>query len=188
MARRWASRERIEEFNDLVDQINEQIRELEEADPDSVALERWKGYFHKEPLNKELDSKTLTAEIRQAKYVLESGQLSLESIERSIANAIETLHKDLKIDYINRKNFNSFMRFLDDARARGLGSIYSSEQLIKAVNEAKRKGLTKAQVEANIDRWAKKVVKFDSEGKQVEIVSPPEIKVRKIRLRANKGK
>ena len=80
------------------------------------------------------------------------------------------------------------MRFLDDARARGLGSIYSSEQLIKAVNEAKRKGLTKAQVEANIERWAKKVVKFDSEGKQVEVVSPPEIKVRKIRLRADKSK
>ena len=126
---------------------------------------------------------------KKAKDVLESGQLSLEGHERSVSSTIETLRNDLSLDYINRRNFNSFMRFLDDARARGLGSVYSSEQLLDAINEAKRKGLTKAQIRANMDRWAKKVVRLDKEGKQVEIISPPEIKVRKISLRGgNKGK
>ena len=187
--RKYASRQDIEEFNDIVDQINEELRQLQDADPDAISLERWRGYFHKERADADLDYRTFKAMYKKAKDVLESGQLSLEGHERSVSSTIETLRNDLGLDYINRRNFNSFMRFLDDARARGLGSVYSSEQLLDAINEAKRKGLTKAQIRANMDRWAKKVVRLDEEGKQVEIISPPEIKVRKISLRgSNKGK
>ena len=185
---KYATKEQIREFNELVDEINEELRQLQDADPDAVSLERWRGYFHKENVNADLDARTFKAMYKKAKDVLESGQLSPEGNERSVASTIETLRNDLGLDYINKRNFNSFMRFLDDARARGLGSVYSSEQLLDAINEAKRKGLTKAQIRANMDRWAKKVVRLDEEGKQVEIISPPEIKVRKISLRGNKGK
>lgn len=188
MARKYARREEIEEFNDIVDQINEELQQLQDADPDAISLERWRGYFHKEDPNADLDYRTFKAMYRQAKNLLESGQLSLEGHERSVSSTIETLRNDLGLDYINRRNFNSFMRFLDDARARGLGSVYSSEQLLDAINKAKKKGLTKAQIRANMDRWAKKVVRLDKEGKQVEIISPPEIKVRKITLRDKKGR
>ena len=74
--------------------------------------------------------------------------------------AIKTL-KELGYDYIDRRNFGSFMNFLDDARARGLGAIYSSTQLIEAFKEAKDKGLNKAQILANIDYWAKKYIKYE---------------------------
>ena len=70
------------------------------------------------------------------------------------------------------------MRFLDDARAKGLGALYSSTQLIEAIQEAKQKGLTKAQIKKNIERWAKNVDR-DKEGKIVEVVTPKKLKVRR---------
>ena len=68
--------------------------------------------------------------------------------------ALDTLHRE-GYDYINRRNFNSFMRFLDDARAKGLGALYSSTQLIDKIHEMKRRGLTKKQILTNISRWSR---------------------------------
>ena len=180
---RKATRQQIERYNDMVDRINYALQSLEQSDPDAVSLERWRGYFVKEDPNATLDSRTLTAMARQAKRLLESGQLSIEAQERSVASTIETLKNDLDLDFINRRNFNSFMRFLDDARARGLGTIYDSEQLLNAIHEAKQKGLTKAQIRANMDRWAKKAVKLDKNGKQIEIIEPPKITIRRVNVR-----
>ena len=119
---------------------------------------------------------------KKAKDLYESGALSPDAVDRSIGGAISTIRNQFGID-IDRRNFNSFMRFLDDARARGLAKVYDSEQLLSAISEAKKKGLTKAQISANIERWAKRAVKLDAEGKQIEIVNPPEIKVRRINLK-----
>ena len=74
--------------------------------------------------------------------------------------ALDTLHRE-GYDYINRRNFNSFMRFLDDARAKGLGALYSSTQLIDKIHEMKSRGLTKKQILKNIDRWSRTAIRRD---------------------------
>ena len=84
-----------------------------------------------------------------------------------MALAIDTL-KRRGIDYVNKRNFKYFYRFLDDARAKGLGSLYSSTQLIESIKKAKDKGLSKADIQANIDYWASKSIKYDSDGKVIE--------------------
>lgn len=169
------SREKLKaKYNEAVKEINRQIKALAKVDPDSVALERYRNYF-RPVTSKRPDYETVRGMYKRAKQVLESGELSIEGHERSIANAIETLHRE-GYGYINRDNFNSFMRFLDDARSRGLGSLYSSEQLIEVINEAKEKGLTEEEISKNIKRWGKQMGS-DTNGRTIEVENPKPLKL-----------
>ena len=163
------------EYNRMVREISRQISKLEKIDPESVALERYRNYF--QPVTtRNPNYRTMQKLYSAAKSVIRSNQLSPESQERSKANAIETLHRE-GYDYINKRNFNSYMRFLDDARARGLGSLYSSTQIIEAIREAKEKGLSKSQILNNIKHWSEEM-KRDSEGRIIEQIEPKRLKVK----------
>lgn len=175
MARKNSEQIKVE-YNQAVKEINKAIRKLSKHDPDSVTLDRYRGYF-KPVTSKRPDYEEVRKMYKQAKELLESGSLSIEGHERSIANAIETLHRD-GYEFINRRNFNSFMRFLDDARARGLGSLYSSEQILEAVHRAKQKGLTESEIRKNIDRWSDQI-SMDNEGRVIEVKKPKQLRVLK---------
>lgn len=163
------------EYNKMVTEINNQLRRLEKADPESVSLERHRNYFQK-VTTKNPNYRTIQKLYSSAKRLLRSNELSVEWQDRSKAAAIRTL-QDEGMTYINRKNFSSYMRFLDDARARGLASMYSSTQIIEAVHEARQRGLTKDQILANIDHWAKNI-RYDREGKVIEQIEPKRLKVK----------
>lgn len=166
----------IDEFNRNVRQINANLEELEKVSPDSVALERYKGLFS-EIDDPNYNYNALRKMNKKAKELLKSGVTSVEGQERSIGLALDTLHKE-GYDYVNRRNFNSFMRFLDDARAKGLGALYSSDQLIDKIKEMKQRKLSKSQILKNIDRWAKSNVKRDRQGKIIEQVKPKKLYIR----------
>lgn len=172
-------KELLDEFNRNVREINRNLEELEKNIPDSIALERYKGQFW-EIDDPSYNYNKLRALNKSAKELLRSGKVSVEGQERSIALALETLHKE-GYDYINRRNFNAFMRFLDDARAKGLGALYSSTQLIEKIKEMKDRRLTKGEILANIDRWAKVHVKRDKEGKIIEQVKPKKLYIKRFR-------
>ena len=163
-------------YNEAVKEINKQLKALAKVDPTSITLERYRGYF-KPVTSKNPNYKTMQTLYRNAKQVLKSGQLSTEGHKRSVANAIETLHRE-GYDFINKRNFNSFMRFLDDARARGLGSLYSSEQLLDAINTAKEKGLSDEEIKKNIARWSHQLG-TDRNGRTIEVENPAPLKVRR---------
>ena len=177
MSRRGLTKaEKIAEHNRMVREINKNLAEIAKEMPDSKMLKRYKGEF--QPITSENPNlRVLNSALRSVRAVYESGVVSLESEKRSVAGAIDTLRKKYHIDYVNRRNFASFFNFLDDARARGLGSLYNSEQIITAVREAKQKGLNKSQIQANIKYWADKLVKYDEEGKVIE---PDEYKPLKV--------
>ena len=166
----------LEEFNRNVLEINRNLQELEEKTPDSIALERYKGEFF-EINDPNYNYNALRRMNKRAKQLLESGAVSVEGQERSMSLALDTLHRE-GYDYINRRNFNSFMRFLDDARAKGLGALYSSTQLIDRIHEMKRRGLSKKQILKNIDRWSRTAIRRDREGKVIEQVTPKKLYIR----------
>ena len=183
MARAKQSTESIrKEYNRMVGQISKQIKALEAHDPDTPALARYRGYFQK-VTTPNPNRTTITKLRNKARGILESGELSIESQERSIANAIWKLHKD-GYKYINRNNFNYFFRFVDDARARQLGQQYSSEQIIDAVKEAIDMGLSDETIMKNIEKWSDKMPK-DKEGKVIEVSNPKPLKVHRY---GDKGK
>lgn len=177
MAQNRRTRERImEEFNRNVRAINRNLEELEEKVPDSIALERYKGEFF-EIHDPNYNYNALRRMNKRARELLQSGATSVEGQERSMSLALDTLHRE-GYDYINRRNFNSFMRFLDDARAKGLGALYSSTQLIEKIKEMKDRRLTKKQILSNIDRWSRQNVRRDREGKVIEQIKPKKLYIR----------
>ena len=164
MARKFKSK--VTEHNYYVKMINKNLSKLAKEMPESKALERYSGEF--QPITTQNPNKRVLAKaLKQVKAIYKSGVTSLSHQKRSMNLAIQTL-REQGIDYVDRRNFNSFFTFLDDARARGLGSIYSSTQLIEGIKAAKDKGLTKSQILANIEYWAQKYVKYDEEGKIIE--------------------
>lgn len=176
MPRSRQTKERLlEEFNRNVREINRSLTELEQKTPDSVALERYKGEFY-EINDPDYNYNALRRLNKRAKEVLKSGAVSIEGQERSMSLALETLHRE-GYDYINRRNFNSFVRFLDDARARGLGAIMSSGQMVEMYNKMRSKGLTKKQITANLNRWSKSV-RHDKDGKVIEQVKPRKLYIK----------
>lgn len=164
------------EYNLMVDEIHRQLQELKKADPDSVSLDRYRRRFQK-VTTRNPHFRTIQSQYMKAKKLLASNELSLESQKRSKAAAIRTLHKE-GLTFINRKNFNSFMRFLDDARARGLGSIYSSTQILEPLIDMQKKGMTKEQIKNNIKYWADEYVKYDENGKIIEVIEPKKLEIK----------
>ena len=164
------------EYNKMVEEIQKQLKELKKLDPDSVTLDRYRRRFQK-VTTKSPHFRTIQKQYMKAKKILSSNELSKESQERAKANAIETLHRQ-GYDFINKKNFNSFMRFLDDARSRGLGSIYSSTQLLEPIIEMKKRGLTKEEILNNIEYWADEYVKYDDNGKIIEVIEPKKLEIK----------
>ena len=59
-------------------------------------------------------------------------------------------------DFVNESNLDDLYQFLEDARARHLGSMYGSDQLIETWNRAQKRGMTPEQLLGNIEYWAEK--------------------------------
>lgn len=107
----------------------------------------------------------ITAELER---VLKSGQLSLQVHRRQMSTALETLQRNNpgRFDFINAENITEFFSFLDDARERGLAQqshggkgIYSYREVLEAVENARKKGLTEKQIRANIEYWAEQTTR-----------------------------
>lgn len=182
MARRnqYASKSKINKYNSLVKKLRSKLNAIEEYDPDSVVMERYRSAHRTLAEGVRYLDRTVTKAINKISELLDSDRLSLDTYKRSKALGIEKLQK-AGLDYINERNFNSFMRFLNDAQARGLGTVFSSDTIVDKIKEAKNMGLTKAQINENIRRWEKQYIKRDKEGKIIEVVNPPEMKVVKVR-------
>ena len=165
-----------DEYNAMVDMINEQLRKLEKADPDAVSIGRYRNYFQHVTTNRP-NYRMISKMRASAKRLLESGELSLINSERAKATGIETFHR-MGHTWVNKRNYNALVQFLDDARARGLGSLYSSDQLVTVYHQAKEKGLSKSDIQKNINKWSEQV-KRDNDNKIIEVTNPKELKVRK---------
>ena len=147
-------------YSYLAGRVRRQISKLRERMPEAVSLER---YTEKEfPKLREMKiqpaDRALKAAIRQAEKLLSSGELSLRSQRRSMNTAIKTLN-DRGYNYVNQQNFGYFMNFLDDARARGLASIYGYQYLLDTFNRAKKRGLSDDEIRGNIAYWAEQADK-----------------------------
>ena len=142
----------------LAGRVRRQMRELEKRMPESVSLERYRGEFPKLKDMGKVSESALKLGIKEAERLLESGELSLRHQRRSVNAAIKTLN-ERGYDYVNKQNFKYFFDFLDDARARGLASIYGYQYLLDTFNRAKKRGLSDDEIRGNIEYWAEQADK-----------------------------
>ena len=146
--RNWRTR-----YSKASSRLRSQIRALEKRYPESVALERggiedWGGL---KTLPKDYSLKDLKRLTQYAEKTLKSGLYSLQRHRRSYANAAMSL-KDEGIS-VGHENIGAYFRFLDDIRERGLSSLlYNKAPSI--IREARKRGMSSADLKANIDAWA----------------------------------
>jgi hypothetical protein len=178
MARKYGQDKQslLNAYERYLEQINRDLDYIEEHDPDSVVLERWRGYFQ-HITTPDPNYNALRKAVSQIRKLAESGIFSPEGQERSKAATIHRL-KELGVEGVNRRNFNSVIRFLDDARARGLAAVFPSTQLIEAIVTAKKKGLSKREIQENIERWERDYARpYKKDGRLVEVITPRPIKI-----------
>lgn len=133
--------------------IRRRLKEIEARQPGSAIVQRYKGEF---PGVKEIkggNEAVYKAGLKAARELRKSGQLSVKAERRSISGAINTL-QERGYNFINQDNARDLFTFLDDARARGLTSVYGYEKILETINRARKKGLSDEQIMANIDYWA----------------------------------
>ena len=142
-----------QKYSKLASQIRRKAKILEQRMPEAVSVQRYRGEFPKLRDLGNVSESALRRGIKEAERLLKSNELSLRANKRSQATAIQTLN-ERGYNYINNQNFGYFMNFLDDARARGLASIYGYQYLLDTFNRAKKRGLSDDEIRGNIQYWA----------------------------------
>lgn len=109
------------------------------------------------------------------------------STEIGFSSSIESTVKRLNFHgfkYINTENVIYFYRFMEDARARGVETIFGSEQMVDLFERAHKRGLSHEQILANMDRWREQ----EEERVAKEIRTGKKIPRKKPRFYASRGR
>lgn len=101
----------------------------------------------------------------------------------SLDRTVERLQKH-GYDFINTKNVIDFYRFMEDARTRGVETIYGSEQMVELFQRSSRRKLSRDQILANMDHWREQ----EEERKAEELRTGKTIPRKKPRFYASRGR
>lgn len=116
-------------------------------------VQRRSGDF--KPLSQmgKLSRQQISMELANVQRFLASGSSRVREYGQVRENIIQSFHES-GYEFVNQQNLDDLYQFLDDARARHLGSLYGSDQLIETWNRAQKRGLTSEQLLGNIQYWA----------------------------------
>ena len=103
----------------------------------------------------DLNRQQLAQELSGTQKFLASGASRVKEYGQVRQNIIDSFNEN-GYDFVNESNLDDLYQFLEDARARHLGSMYGSDQLIETWNRAQKRGMTPEQLLGNIEYWAEK--------------------------------
>lgn len=145
-------------YSKLSSRVRYKIKTLENRFIETRSTQRYGGQFlglrEREREGYDNTEKALKIMIKQMKQILASGELSIVTERRQRASAIKTFH-NMGFTFVNDSNIGEMFQFLDDARARGLATMYGSDQLIEVFDRMKKQKMTNEQIKGNIDYWSK---------------------------------
>ena len=121
-------------------------------------VQRRKGDFGTLSSLGKVNRAQISAELADVRRFLASGSSRVSEYAQVRQNAIESFHRS-GYEFVNEKNLDDLYQFLEDARARHIGSIYGSDQLIETFERAQKRGLSSEQLLGNIEYWAENVPK-----------------------------
>ena len=102
-----------------------------------------------------LNRQQLAQELSSTQKFLASGSSRVNEYGQVRQNIIDSFNEN-GYEFVNESNLDDLYQFLEDARARHLGSMYGSDQLIETWNRAQKRGMTPEQLLGNIEYWAEK--------------------------------
>lgn len=97
----------------------------------------------------------IAQELSSTQKFLASGSSRVKEYGQVRQNIIDSFNEN-GYDFVNESNLDDLYQFLEDARARHLGSMYGSDQLIETWNRAQKRGMSPEQLLGNIEYWAEK--------------------------------
>lgn len=103
----------------------------------------------------DLNRQQLAQELSSTQKFLASGSSRVKEYGQVRQNIINSFNEN-GYDFVNESNLDDLYQFLEDARARHLGSMYGSDQLLETWNRAQKRGMTPEQLLGNIEYWAEK--------------------------------
>lgn len=106
-------------------------------------------------LPKNMTRQQIANELSSTQKFLASGSSRVSEYGQVRQNIINSFQEN-GYEFVNESNLDSLYQFLEDARARHLGSMYGSDQLIETWNRAQKRGMTPEQLLGNIEYWAEK--------------------------------
>ena len=106
-------------------------------------------------LPKNITRQQIANELSSTQKFLASGSSRVSEYGQVRQNIIDSFNEN-GYDFVNESNLDDLYQFLEDARARHLGSMYGSDQLIETWNRAQKRGMTPEQLLGNIEYWAEK--------------------------------
>ena len=106
----------------------------------------------------QMSRQQLANELSSVQKFLASGSSRVKEYGQVRQNIINSFQEN-GYEFVNESNLDSLYQFLEDARARHLGSMYGSDQLIETWNRAQKRGMTPEQLLGNIEYWAEPQIK-----------------------------
>lgn len=141
------------EYNKYVSKINNQLKELENKIPDSIAISRYKGEYRRLKTTKGTSRQDMIKLHAKARELAESGRLDVENEKRAIDEAINTLNK-WGYKSVDRNNVRQVFNFLEDLRQRGVMSIGGSRQVLNEYKKAYSKNkITDENLKKMLEEW-----------------------------------
>lgn len=118
-------------------------------------VQRRQGDF--KPLKQmgEMTRQQIANELSSVQKFLASGSSRVKEYGQVRQDIVRSFQEN-GYEFVNEKNLDDLYQFLEDARARHLGSMYGSDQLIETWHRAQKRGMTKEQLLGNIEYWAEK--------------------------------
>lgn len=143
----------LKEYNKYVTSINKQLKELEEAIPDSVAISRYKGEYRKIGKVGNISRKDMIKLHSSARELAESGRLDISNQERALLETINTFNS-WGYKSVNRSNINEVLTYLESLRQKGLVSVGGSGQKFKELKRLyKNNKITDDNLKEMLSRW-----------------------------------
>ena len=96
--------------------------------------------------------KAIALRFSQLTKYLAQGTSTERGFRSSLEQTVDRLNEH-GYDFINTDNVIAFYRFMEDARQRGVETIYGSEQMVELFERAQKRGLSRDQIIANMDYW-----------------------------------
>ena len=147
------------EYSKLAYKARQRLGAIEKTyGPKAEVVQRRSGDF--KPLSQlgKINRTQLAQELADTRRFLASDSSRVKEYGQVRQNAVESFHR-AGYEFVNEENLDDLYQFLEDARARHLGSIYGSDQLIEVFERAQKRGMSSEQLLGNIEYWAENTPK-----------------------------
>lgn len=132
--------------------VRRQLKNLTGRPGTKQLVEKYTGEFPTLKALGPISDSDLRKLYNRAMGLLKTKTLTLTKHEKQIDQAIKTMQP--KVPDLNRENFDYLMDFLDDARTRGIESLFGYWAILTALDRAvNKRGLSEEEIKANIEHW-----------------------------------